>query len=405
MKPHYGWVIVAVGALTTCVAMGSAFSLGVFLTPISTDTGWSRTGVSSAGTILFIAMAVASFVWGALSDRYGTRVVVLAGAILLALGLAIASRAESLVQFQFLFGVLIGASGAAFYVPLSAAAAAWFDKNPSLAVALVSAGMGVAPMVISPFATWLIGEYGWRTAMLTVGCCAAALVVPASLLIRQAPSLTARPGPRTASSASATTPMTAGRAFRTPSFAAIALTHFACCACHSGPIFHMVAYAIGCNITPMLAASIFGVAGVAGLGGRIGFGLAADRFGVKPVLVLGLIVQATAAGSYIYVNQLGEFYALAIVFAFAYGGVMPLYAILVRDYFGLHIMGKVFGAVSAAASLGMAFGPVAGGWVFDAYTDYYWLYVGSFAVGLGAVAIALTVKPVPPQLTGRLQPV
>src|SRR6185312_10353499 len=107
------------------------------------------------------------------------------------------------------------------------------------------------------------------------------------------------------------------------------------------------------------AASIFGVAGLSGLGGRNGFGLAADRFGVKQVLVFGLVVQAMSAGTYIYVGQLGQFYALAFVFAFAYGGVMPLYAILVRDYFGIHIMGTVFGAVSAAASLGMAFGPVA----------------------------------------------
>ncbi|HYC66157.1 MAG TPA: MFS transporter [Reyranellaceae bacterium] len=406
MKLHYGWVIVAVGALSTCVAMGSAFSLGVFLTPMATDTGWSRTGVSSAMTIVFIAMAAASFLWGWLSDRYGARLVVLLGAIFLGLGLAIASRATSLLEFQLLFGVLIGAAGAAFYVPLSAAAAAWFDKNPSLAVALVSAGMGVAPMVVSPFATWLIGEVGWRTAMLIVGGCAAGLVAPASLLLRKPPlrDLASRPAGATGPVASA--PMTAGQAFRTPSFVAIALTHFACCACHSGPIFHMVAYAIGCGIAPMVAASIYGVAGLSGLGGRIVFGLAADRFGVKHVLVLGLIVQAVAAGSYVFVGQTAEFYGLAVIFALAYGGVMPLYAILVRDYFGLHIMGTVFGAVSAAASLGMAFGPVAGGWVFDTYANYNWLYIGSFAVGLGAVAIALTVKPVakPPEPRAKLQP-
>jgi len=406
MKLHYGWVIVAVGALSTCVAMGSAFSLGVFLTPMATDTGWSRTGVSSAMTIVFIAMAAASFLWGWLSDRYGARLVVLLGAIFLGLGLAIASRATSLLEFQLLFGVLIGAAGAAFYVPLSAAAAAWFDKNPSLAVALVSAGMGVAPMVVSPFATWLIGEVGWRTAMLIVGGCAAGLVAPASLLLRKPPlrDLASRPAGATGPVASA--PMTAGQAFRTPSFVAIALTHFACCACHSGPIFHMVAYAIGCGIAPMVAASIYGVAGLSGLGGRIAFGLAADRFGVKHVLVLGLIVQAVAAGSYVFVGQTAEFYGLAVIFALAYGGVMPLYAILVRDYFGLHIMGTVFGAVSAAASLGMAFGPVAGGWVFDTYANYNWLYIGSFAVGLGAVAIALTVKPVakPPEPRAKLQP-
>ena len=84
-----------------------------------------------------------------------------------------------------------------------------------------------------------------------------------------------------------------------------------------------------------------------------------------------------------------------MVFGIAYGGVMPLYAILAREYFGAHIMGTVFGAISALASLGMAFGPWAGGWVFDTYASYSWLYIGSFSIGLAAVAVALTFKPVP----------
>jgi len=102
-----------------------------------------------------------------------------------------------------------------------------------------------------------------------------------------------------------------------------------------------------------------------------------------------------AAGTYIFVSQLGEFYALAVVFALAYGGVMPLYATLVREYFGLRIMGTVFGAVSAVANFGMALGPLAGGWAFDTFGGYGWLYIGSFGIGLGAVAVALTFKPVP----------
>jgi MFS family permease len=107
------------------------------------------------------------------------------------------------------------------------------------------------------------------------------------------------------------------------------------------------------------------------------------------------MVQALAAGTYIFVGQLDEFYALAVVFGIAYGGVMPLYAILAREYFGVHIMGTTFGAISMAASLGMAFGPWAGGWAFDTYASYALLYIGSFAVGLAAVAVALTFKPVP----------
>src|SRR5262249_28617331 len=187
------------------------------------------------------------------------------------------------------------------------------------------------------------------------------------LIRRPPPALPARGMPTHAGRLVEGPRMTASQAFRTSAFVAIALTHFCCCAAHSGPIFHMVTNAMLCGIAPMVAVSIYGVAGLSGLGGRLVCGLAADRFGAKPVLVLGLMVQAMAAGTYYFVNQLGEFYALAVVFALAYGGVMPLYAILVRDYFGIHIMGTVFGAVSAFASIGMALGPLAGGLVLDTF--------------------------------------
>ena len=172
MKQSYGWVIVGVGALMTCVAIGAMFSLAVYLQPMSVDTGWSRAGISSAMTLDFLAMGVAGFGWGAVSDRYGTRLVVLTGALLLGLGLVLASRATSLLEFRLVYGIVIGVAAGAFFAPMIAAATRWFETNRSLAVSLVSAGMGVAPMTISPFARWLISTYDWRTAMLTIGIAA-----------------------------------------------------------------------------------------------------------------------------------------------------------------------------------------------------------------------------------------
>src|SRR5205823_14746040 len=133
---------------------------------------------------------VASFAWGAASDRFGTRIVVLTGAVLLGLALQLASRATSLIEFQLTYGILVGLAAGAFFAPMIAAATQWFDNNRSLAVSLVSAGMGVAPMTISPFARWLISTYDWRTAMMTVGLMAWALLIPAALLVRQAPEAT-----------------------------------------------------------------------------------------------------------------------------------------------------------------------------------------------------------------------
>jgi MFS family permease len=138
---------------------------------------------------------------------------------------------------------------------------------------------------------------------------------------------------------------------------------------------------------------VLSVAGLASLSGKIGCGIFADRIGAKRVLVGGLVVQAVAVSLYLVTRELSHFYAVAVVFGFAYGGIMPLYAILVREYFGARIMGTVFGAVGFASTVGMAAGPPVGGWLYDTFGSYGWLFIASSAIGLGAVAIALTFRP------------
>jgi len=400
MKLHYGWVVVAVGALMTCVGMGAMFSLAVFLQPVAEATGWSRAGVSSAMTLDFLMLGIASFGWGALTDRFGARIVVLTGALLLGLGLTLASRATSLIEFQLVYGVLVGIAAGAFFAPMIATVTGWFETHRSLAVSLVSAGMGVAPMTVSPFARWLISSYDWRTAQLTIGIAAWLLLVPVALLVRRPPAPTGAAGAASAQDSG----LTAVQAFRSPQFVVLALTFFTCCAAHSGPIFHTVSYALVCGLAPMAAVSIYSVEGLSGLGGRLLLGVLGDRFGAKPVLVTGLVVQALAGGSYLFVRDLSEFYAVAVVFGLAYGGVMPLYAVLAREYFGLRIMGTVFGAATMVSCLGMALGPLVGGWIFDSYGGYSLLYIGAFALGLGAAAIALAFPPLPSRAPAQLQP-
>lgn len=391
MERHYGWVIVAAGALITCVAAGSMFALPVYLQPMADDTGWSRAGISGAMTIGFLVMGVAGFFWGAVSDRIGARPVVLIASGILGLGLFLASRADDLVQFQIAYGGLIGAAGGAFFAPLIATTLGWFDKNRSLAVSLVSIGGGVAPMVITPLASLLIEQYGWRSAMLIVAIAAWVILVPTSLLIRRAPD--AAPAAMAETAPVAPVRASAWAALRTPQFAVLAVVFFLCCGAHSGPIFHTVSYAIICGATPLAAASIYSVEGVAGLFGRLLFGVMGDRLGVKRVIIGGLLLQAAGIYTYIYVTQLSEFYMLAVVLGMAYGGVMPLYAVLARDYFPPQVMGTVLGGITMTSSVGMAFGPVGGGWIFDNFGDYHWLYVSSALIGLAAAAMALVFPP------------
>jgi MFS family permease len=397
MERHYGWVIVAVGALMGCVGMGSMFSLAVFLDPIATGTGWSRAGISASMTVAFLAMGVGSLGWGWVSDRYGPRIVGVAGGLLLGTGLVLASRATSLAYFQLTYGLFLGLAVGAFFAPMMATASGWFDRHRALAVSLVSAGLGMAPVTVAPFAQWLLlSGYDWRTGQLVIGIVAWAVLLPAALLLRRPPALAS-------AAAGADVPggynLTARQALGTRQFAVLAGTFFACCLAHSGPIFHVVSYAMICGLPAIAAVSVYSLQGLAGLGGRLLLGGLADRYGAKLVLIGGLMLQALAIGAFLPAHSLGELYAVAAVFGLAYGGVMPLYAVLARDYFGPRIMGTVFGAATMASCLGMAIGPAVGGWIFDHFSSYAGMYFGSLAIGLGAVAIAFVFPALP-----RLQP-
>src|ERR1700734_1547210 len=302
----YRWVIVAAGGVLGCVAIGGMFSLPVFLRPMTQDTGWSVTGVSSAMTIAFLAMACTSMIWGTLSDKFGPLPVVLTGSIVLPASLALASRAPSLLAFQIMFGLMVGGSISAIFAPMMACVTGWFDTHRSLAVSLVSAGMGMAPLIMAPLAAWLVSSHDWRTSMLVMAAVVGAIMIPVSLLIRRPPALES--GNAAPAGASAPPDMSLAQALRSPQFIILLATNFLCCATHSGPIIHTVSYAVTCGIPLITAVSIYSVEGLAGLGGRIAFGLAGDRLGAKLSLITGLLMQAFFAASYYFASSLSAFY-------------------------------------------------------------------------------------------------
>jgi MFS family permease len=387
----YGWVVVGASALIVCIGMGALFSLGVFLKPMADTMGWSRGAISSVALLNWIAMGLGSFVWGALSDRIGTRGVAVAGGLLLGLGLVLSSQVQTLWQLYVTFGGMVGFAVGAFYAPLTSTATKWFTARRGLAVALVSSGIGVGILAVAPLARALINAWDWRVALLVIGDLAWLIIVPVALVIRE------QPGDVGAAAMGG-----AGRAGReyttrevlaTPQFWGIALTHFACCAAHSGPIFHMVTHATDQGIGAMVAATALGVSGLASIAGRVGGGVVADRIGVKPTLLAGLALQATMIVFYLFVKDVAPFYVLSVVFGVAYGGVMPLYALVTREYFGEKVMGAAYGGVFLISTLGMGIGSFAGGVVYDRLGSYAWLYGGSFAIGALAVALALTFRP------------
>ena len=396
---NYRWVMVVAGAVLGCVAMGCLFSLPIYLVPMAAATHWSRTGISSAMTIGFLAMAFASVAWGSLSDRFGPRIVVQIGSLVLVASLFLASRAPSLIAFQLLFGLLAGVAVAAFFAPLIAAVTGWFETQRGLAVSLVSVGIGIAPVTMTPLNAWLVATYDWRLSMQILAAIAAAILIPVTFLLRRPLALAEPAGVGVAASLSADDPdrsgMTVREALLSTPFIILALTNFFCCATHSGPIFHTVSYAITCGIPAITAATIYSVEGIAGMGGRLGFGVAADRLGAKNVLAWGLLVQAVGALGYYFAGTLAAFYAAAALFGFIYSGIMPLYSVIARENFPLRMMGTIIGGLSLAGSLGMATGPVLGGWLYDTTGSYGGLYLTCAAMGVGAFLIALTFRPFP----------
>src|SRR2546422_22966 len=389
-RVFYGWIVVAASAAIVCIGMGCLFALGVFLVPIERAMGWSRGAISTVALLNWIAMGLGSFFWGALSDRIGGRGVAVGGGFLLGLGLVLASQAQALWQFSLSFGFLVGFAAGAFYAPLTATTTRWFTARRGLAVAPVSAGVGLGILIVAPLARGLTSAWDWRVAMLVLGDLAWLVIVPVALLLRE---------PATGAVASDDAEPGAQRDYTTrevlaaPQFWAIALTHFACCAAHSGPIFHMVTHATDQGVAAMAAATVFGVSGLASIVGRIGGGLLADRFGAKPTLIAGLAVQAAMIFGYLFARDLGSFGALALVFGTAYGGGLAPHPRLTREYFGEKVMGSAYGAVFLGSTLGMGLGSFAGGVIYDRLGSYVWLFLASFAIGAMAFVLAFTCRP------------
>jgi MFS family permease len=401
-KIFYGWVVLGAAFLIIMIGIGTMFSSGVFLIPLQEEFGWTRSEISMASFFNWIAFGLFSFLCGTLSDRLGTRRIVIFGGVVLGLSLMLSGLTRQLWHLYLTFGLLGGIGVGAFYVPLSALASRWFTANRGLALAIVSGGNGTGILVIAPWARYLISTYDWATAFMVMGALAWIVILPAALLLRDSPAdlgLSAygtddAVGVKPVSpDLTMETPEISGReAARTPTFWLIALTHFCCCAAHSGPIFHMTSFAMDMGIPKMAAASLLGLSGCSSIAGRIGTGVIADRIGAKVTLITLLSLQALGIVLYLWAGPVWTFVALAVVFGVGYGGVMPLYAMLTRQYFGARVMGMMYGAVFGISSIGMGIGSYLGGFFFDLAGTYTALYSVSFLLGVGAITLAVALR-------------
>ena len=410
----YGWVVLAAAFVIISMSIGTLFTLGVFLRPIEESMGWSRSGIGAIGLFNWIVMGAGGVVSGFVSDRLGTRRVVMVGAVVLGLGLVLSSYVQQVWQLYVTFGLLVGAGVSAFYVPLTVLAIKWFEGRRGMAAAVVSAGNGLGILALAPLSRWLINELDWRMAFLVLGNLAWVVVLPAALLLRAPggqPSWKIPSGSSSLSDAGAqkwpphspsggqpspaSVPVLApgvGSPWATWPFWAIALTHFCCCAAHSGPLFHLVSHAIDQGVPRMAAAGILGASGLTSIFGRVGTGMVADRVGVKRTLLSALSLQAALVFLYLFAATESALWTLSLAFGVAYGGAMPLYAVVTREYFGERVLGTAYGGVFFISCIGMGLGSYAGGAIHDLLGSYQWLFLGSFAIGAMAIVLGVTLR-------------
>ncbi|MBI3089343.1 MAG: MFS transporter [Candidatus Tectomicrobia bacterium] len=403
----YGWYVLGASVSVMMFTIGLLVAFGVFLKPMAEDLNWSRTSVAAAPTFAFMTFGVCSFLAGALADRFGTRLILLGGAFLSGLGLFLSALITRPLELYLTFGVLVGFGIGTFYVPLSSLATHWFTKRRGVAVGVVSAGSGIGIMLMSPLARVLITAYGWRPAFMILAGITWLVVFSASLVIRNRPgdvglspygqasdgAPQAFQSARTAGGAAPAPRASSEAIIKHPMFWAIGGTHFFCCLSHSGVLFHMVAMATDIGISKMVAASFILVTGLTSIFSRIGTGAITDRYGLRHTMLLGLVAQTIVIILFRFVSTAGGFFGLTIFFGLAFGGIMPLYVLLSREFFGNQVVGTVYGFVFMLSSFGMSLGPVLGGAIYDYFGNYAWLFFVSGVFGVMAVILASILRP------------
>jgi len=308
------------------------------------------------------------------------------------LSLLLTSQTNSLWQLFITYSLLLAMGTGAIYVVPMSTVSRWFDKKKGLALSLASLGVGLGPLFMAPFATYLISNFGWRTAYFVMGLIAWLVVIPLSRLLKRDPyEIGALPdGVKSGSNdvgeeedGMRLSGLSLPQVFRTRSFWLVIFIFLL----FGSNIFlvmtHLVRHARDINFSPMEAATALSLIGGAAIVGKVLVGIASDRVGRKVTVIFCALLQAGAMVWLIWAQDLWMLYLFALVYGFAFSGMSPVMAALVSDAFGLGRIGVILGLLEIGFGVGAAIGPVMGGLIFDARGSY------SLAFLLGAAAMLI----------------
>ncbi|MGG5809783.1 MFS transporter [Falsiroseomonas sp. CW058] len=380
--------LAAILALCTTGSIGM-WSVVVALPHVQAEFGATRSEASLPYTLLMLGFSAGSILMGRMTDRFGAMPPVLAGAVMLSGGYVVSGLAPSLLVFALAHGVLIGLLGAsATFAPLMADASLWFQRRRGIAVAIAACGNYLAGAVWPPVLDLLISAHGWRVAHLVIGAFCLVTMLPLALLLRARPPVL-RAAPMTAAEQrEADRPLGLSKNALT---AVLCCAGLGCCVAMAMPQVHIVAYCgdLGYGVargTEMLSLMLaFGIVS------RIASGFIADRIGGLATLLLGSVLQGVALAFYLFFDGLASLYVISAMFGLFQGGIVPSYAVIVRELFPPKEAATRVGIVLMSTMVGMALGGWLSGLIFDLSGSYAMAFLNGVAWNAMNVAIVATL--------------
>jgi len=399
-KLFYGWIVAWAGFVVLCLGFGCAYTFAAFFEPLSAESGATRGATSLVFSIAgFLYFALGAFS-GPFADRNGPKRVVLAGVCLIGLGLLFASRAGSLLQVYLGYGLGVGVGIGLAYVPVVGAIQRWFVKRRAAASGLAVAGIGVGTLVMPPFASWLIGEFGWRNAYLALGLVTLVFGIAAASLIEPDPARRGlRPdGAPPADGESGPGPVLPGmspaEAIRTSAFWLLMATFVLVAVGLFVPFVHLVPYARDHGVPQEIAVWLFGLIGVGSTAGRFLLGGLADRLGRKPALASMFLAMSALLAFWLVATNSVTIAIFALLFGLFYGGFVALGPAVIADFFGARHAGALIGYLYSGVAIGTLVGPTLAGVAYDMVGSYRLpIAVGAALTFIGALCTVFAKAP------------
>ncbi len=381
----YAWFRLVVAMTLSTVGGVGMWSVVVALPAAQAAFGVARGDASLPYTLTMLGFGVGSIAMGRLSDRFGIMVPVLAGTLALGAGYAAAAASASLWQYALAHGALIGFGSAATFAPLLAHTSLWFERRRGIAVAVCASGNYLAGTVWPPVVQHFIEVAGWRPTFFGIAVFCVATMLPLALLLRRPP-----PHHDTGGAGAAAGPGRAGALGLSPRAlqALLATAGVACCVAMSMPQVHLVAYCGDLGYGAARGAQMLSLMLAFGVVSRLAFGVICDRIGGLRTLLLGSALQCVALLLFLPFDGLVSLYVISALFGLFQGGIVPSYAIIVREYFPGREAGARVGVVITATLFGMALGGWMSGAIFDATGSYRAAFVNGILWNLANLAIA-----------------